>query len=73
MNNDTRYTVIGAGHGGKAMAADLAAKGFVVTLYNRTAERINEISARGEIDLEYESGATRCCRLANVRLSTGLT
>lgn len=34
MNNDTRYTVIGAGHGGKAMAADLAAKGFTVNLYN---------------------------------------
>jgi opine dehydrogenase len=61
----TRYTVIGAGHGGKAMAADLAAKGFTVTLYNRTAERIGEIAARGEIELEYESGATRCCRLAN--------
>jgi len=66
MNNDTRYTVIGAGHGGKAMAADLAAKGFTVNLYNRTAERISEIALRGEIDLEYESGVSRCCRLAVV-------
>jgi opine dehydrogenase len=64
MSHDTRYTVIGAGHGGKAMAADLAAKGFAVTLYNRTAERINEIVTCGTIDLEYEDGITRCCGLA---------
>ncbi len=66
MNNDTRFTVIGAGHGGKTMAADLAAKGFTVNLYNRTAEHINEIALRGEIELEYENGASRCCRLAVV-------
>ena len=66
MSSDTRYTVIGAGHGGKAMAADLAAKGFTVNLYNRTAERLSEIVLRGEIELEYESGASRCCRLAVV-------
>ena len=66
MSSQTRYTVIGAGHGGKAMAADLAAKGFAVNLYNRTAENIGEIIARGEIELEYESGVSRCCRLAGV-------
>ena len=66
MSNEIRYTVVGAGHGGKAMAADLAAKGFTVNLYNRTAERISEIALRGEIDLQYESGASRCCRLAVV-------
>jgi opine dehydrogenase len=66
MSNDIRYTVIGAGHGGKAMAADLAGKGFSVTLYNRTAERISEIALRGEIELEYENGISRCCRLAAV-------
>ena len=56
MNHQTRYTVIGAGHGGKAMAADLAVRGFAVNLYNRTAERISEIALRGEIELEYEDG-----------------
>ncbi len=66
MNNDTKYTIIGAGHGGKAMAADLAAKGFPVTLYNRTPERIQEIRWRGELDLEYETGVGRCCPLALV-------
>jgi len=66
-----RYTVIGAGHGGKAMAADLAAKGFQVTLYNRTAERIQEIAVRAAIDLEYESGNSRCCQLALVTSDIG--
>ena len=63
---ETRYTVIGAGHGGKAMAADLAVKGFTVRLYNRTAERINEIALRGEIELEYEDGTHHLSRLAVV-------
>jgi opine dehydrogenase len=64
MNNETRFTVIGAGHGGKAMAADLAVRGFSVNLYNRTADRIKEISLRGEIELEYEDGQRRWGRLA---------
>ncbi len=66
MSNEIHYTVIGAGHGGKAMAADLASKGFIVNLYNRTAERIREIAVRGEIELEYENSVTRYCHLANV-------
>ncbi len=48
----THYTVIGAGHGGKAMAAHLALMGFPVTLYNRTPDRVSVITARGGIDLE---------------------
>ena len=48
----TRFAVIGAGHGGKAMAAHLALRGFPVQLYNRTPERVEIIAARGGIDLE---------------------
>jgi len=55
--NNTRYTVIGAGHGGKAMAAHLAIMDFEVTLFNRTPENIEMIKARGGISLEsYETG-----------------
>jgi len=61
-----RYAVIGAGHGGKAAAADLAAKGFAVTLYNRTAEHITEIMLRREIELEGEDGTAQACRLDQV-------
>ncbi len=49
-------TVIGAGHGGKAMAAEMATRGFQVTLYNRTYERIEAIDLSGGIDLRLESG-----------------
>jgi opine dehydrogenase len=57
MSKDTRYTVVGAGHGGKAMAAHLALMGFPVTLYNRTPENIAAIKTRTGIDLKsYEGG-----------------
>jgi len=46
-----KFAVIGAGHGGKAMAAHLALMGFEVSLYNRTFERIAVIKKRGGIEL----------------------
>jgi opine dehydrogenase len=61
------YTVIGAGHGGRAMAAHLALMGFRVTLFNRTPERIAAIKARRGIDLEScEGGPRGFARLALV-------
>jgi opine dehydrogenase len=54
MTMNTNYTVIGAGHGGKAMAAHLALMGFPVTLYNRTFEHIDVIKKRGGVELESE-------------------
>ena len=53
---NTNYTVIGAGHGGKAMAAHLALMGYAVTLYNRTAENVRTIKARKGIELESYPG-----------------
>jgi opine dehydrogenase len=52
MGTAENYTVIGAGHGGKAMAANLALIGLTVTLYNRTPEHVAYIKARGGIELE---------------------
>jgi opine dehydrogenase len=67
MNKETRYVVIGAGHGGKAMAAHLALMGFPVTLYNRTPEHVAVIKARGGIELKsYEGGPHGFGRLALV-------
>ena len=43
MANKLNFTVIGAGHGGKAMAAHLALMGFPTTLYNRTMDHIAAI------------------------------
>lgn len=72
MTARQNYTVIGAGHGGKAMAAHLALMGFRVTLFNRTAERVAAIKARRGIDLEsLESGPRGFCRLAAVTSDIG--
>lgn len=51
-----KQTVIGAGHGGKAMAAHLALMGFAVTLFNRTASHVEIIKKRGGIELDSEDG-----------------
>lgn len=57
MGKSTRFTITGAGHGGKAMAAHLSLKGFEVNLFNRTPEHITAIKARGGVELEsYEGG-----------------
>ncbi len=53
MNNN-RITVIGAGHGGKSMAAHLAVMGAEVTLYNRTWKNIELIAERSGITLRGE-------------------
>ena len=52
MAQPSRYTIIGAGHGGKAMAAHLALLGKEVTLYNRTDSHIEIIKKRRGIELE---------------------
>lgn len=54
-NRATRYTVIGAGNGGKAMAAHLAIMGYKVTLFNRTPENIAAIKSRGGITLKSQN------------------
>jgi opine dehydrogenase len=51
-----KFAVIGAGHGGKAMAAHLALMGFTVNLYNRTLEHVEVIKKRGGIELESTEG-----------------
>jgi len=67
MEKTINFTVIGAGHGGKAMAADLALMGFPVTLYNRTEAHVAVIKARGGIELtSYEGGPHGFGKLACV-------
>lgn len=61
-----RITVIGAGHGGKAMAAEMASRGFLVTLYNRTFANIEVIALRGGIQLKTEDGRDLFAKLHHV-------
>ncbi len=72
MSEKTSYTVIGAGHGGKAMASHLALMGFGVTLYNRTPDSVAVIKARGGIELKsYEGGPHGFGQLALVTSDLG--
>ena len=69
---DTKYTIVGAGHGGKAMAAHLALMKFPVLLYNRTPKNVAAIKIRGGIDLESRNGGPRGFgRLAGVTSDMG--
>lgn len=51
MSKEYTFGVIGAGNGGKAMAAYLALLGMKVALYNRTYAHIEVIAERQGIDL----------------------
>ena len=67
MSTPENSTVIGAGHGGKAMAAHLSLMGLNVTMYNRTFDHISAMKIRGGIDLESaEGGPHGFARLALV-------
>jgi opine dehydrogenase len=59
MASKTHYTVIGAGHGGKAMAGHLALMGFPTSLYNRTFDHIYAIKELSGVDLESCEGGPR--------------
>ena len=48
------FCVMGAGHGGLAMAGHLGIMGFEVRLYNRSATRITGVRIRGGIDVTGE-------------------
>src|SRR4030066_1235976 len=67
MSGKIKITVIGAGHGGKAMAAHLAMMEFPITLYNRTPEHVAAIKELGGIYLEsYEAGPRGFGKLVKV-------
>jgi len=67
MTQDTLHiTVIGAGHGGKSMAAEMAMRGFPVTLYNRTEANIEAIRLRQGIEITTEDGSGHFGQLACV-------
>ncbi len=57
--NDEKYSVLGAGHGGKAMAAHLSLMGFTVNLWNRTFDHVDAINKRGGIELECNEDCAR--------------
>lgn len=51
-----RFAVLGAGHGGTAMAGHLSLMGFDVSLYNRGAGRLGPIQAAGGVEILSDCG-----------------
>ncbi len=49
--NNIKFAVLGAGHGGTAMAGHLSLLGVDVSLYNRSANRIRAIQNSGGIEI----------------------
>ncbi len=54
MFNSINFAVLGAGHGGQALAGYLSLKGFKVNLFNRTPDRLNSLKLMGGIQVEGE-------------------
>ncbi|MBC7217716.1 MAG: NAD/NADP octopine/nopaline dehydrogenase family protein [Candidatus Caldatribacterium sp.] len=54
MRDSLVFAVLGAGHGGQALAGYLALRGFEVRLFNRTPERLRPIQLLGGIQVEGE-------------------
>jgi len=53
-NEKPTFAVLGAGHGGLAMAGHLSIMGFDVKLYNRSEDRLWGVKSRGGIAVECE-------------------
>ena len=66
MKKEFVFGVIGAGNGGKAMAAYLALLGKKVLLYNRTFSHVEVIAERQGIDLINSDGLEGFGRLDKV-------
>ncbi len=49
--NTPRFAVLGAGHGGTAMAGHLSLMGFDVSLYSRGPERLKSIQLAGGVEI----------------------
>ncbi len=56
MEKIERIAVMGAGPGGMAAAVALARRGFSVTLYNRTVDRMEAAVRRGGLEIEGDLG-----------------
>ncbi|MDK2897519.1 MAG: opine dehydrogenase [Candidatus Atribacteria bacterium] len=54
MTEEITFAVLGAGHGGQALAGYLALKGFKVNLFNRNPDRIESVKLMGGIQVEGE-------------------
>ncbi len=66
----TKFAVLGAGHGGTAMAGHLSLMGFDVSLYNRGEQRLIAIRSAGGVDIQSEVLETLPRGFANIDVVT---
>jgi opine dehydrogenase len=69
---EMKFCVLGAGHGGLAMASHLALKGFQVNLYNRGRKRIRTVIQRKGIKLEGEVKGFGAVNLASANIKESI-
>jgi opine dehydrogenase len=67
LNRNYSVAILGAGHGGLALAASLAQRGHRIAMWNRSPERIDPVSALGGIRLTWPGSAET---LAPIALAT---
>ena len=65
-----RFAVLGAGHGGTAMAGHLSLMGFDVSLYNRGGDRLGPIQAAGGIEIISDCGDSLPSGFAKMEIIT---
>ncbi|MDI6808569.1 MAG: NAD/NADP octopine/nopaline dehydrogenase family protein [Candidatus Eisenbacteria bacterium] len=70
---ELKYCVVGAGHGGMAMAAHLAIMGYSVNLYNRTSEHLNGVRWHGGIALGGEASGFGRINLATADIAEAIS
>lgn len=63
-NCNPRFCVVGAGHGGLAMAGHLGMMGFEVKMFNRSEDRLRAVQMEGGVDLDGEINGFGKVRLA---------
>jgi opine dehydrogenase len=63
--------VLGAGHGGLALAGELTLRGFRVALWNRSVERIAPVRHEGGIHLSVSGSSARFARVASATCRVG--
>jgi len=68
-----KFCVIGAGHGGLAMAGHLAMMGFPTNIFNRSESRIHPIQERGGIEIEGEIKGFGKIKLATSDIKKGIS
>jgi opine dehydrogenase len=72
--SECTVSVLGAGNGGKAMAADLSLRGFPVRLYDRYPSAVADVQERGAIYLHgSERSGSTTLQLATCDLSAAVT